>query len=321
MIEPGSGNLYRFAKEFAIYSSTRSLLEIFGTWLILLTTISICLAWPNPVFYCIAFFVIASRQYALMILMHDGFHSLLHPNRKMNYFISCMLLAYPCGSTFWIGRKSHLIHHATLGQHDDPDRKLYLAEGKQSPTQLLIFFVQLLLGEQIKRTYGMKQSRHDSPHPCKELLKKIKNNFFYVLPVAIFQLAFLGLFYVCGSVLSYFILWFFPLFFTVLLNGIRVFCEHANLTDFPGDKKHRLISYTANPIELFFIAPFHMNYHAEHHLFPYVPHYQLPPLRHKIRTQSPLNEIIQWREGYFSYLTSFLQKTIPAEVVIDEKKY
>lgn len=132
MIETRLGKQYSFAKEFAKLSPIRSMLEIFGTWLILLTTIGICLTWPNPIFYGIAFFIIASRQYALMILMHDGFHSLLHPNRKINQFISCILLAYPCGSTFWIGRKSHLTHHSTLGQCHDPDWELYITEGKQS---------------------------------------------------------------------------------------------------------------------------------------------------------------------------------------------
>lgn len=322
MFEPRLGKLYGFAKEFAKLSPIRSLFEIFGTWFTLLMTIGICLAWPHPIFYCIAFFIIASRQYALMILMHDGFHSLLHPNRKINHFISCVLLAYPCGSTFWIGRKSHLIHHATLGQRHDPDRELYISQGKQSFSKLLLFFVKLPLGEQIKRTYGIKQDKHISQRRFKDFLQKLANNFFYILPVAIYQLFFLGIFYACGSLLSYFVLWLFPLFLTIVFNGIRVFCEHGNPADFPGEKPHRLISYTANPIELFFIAPFHMNYHAEHHLFPYVPHHQLSSLRRKIRMQSPLNQVIQWRYGYFSFLKYFLRETIIiSKVIADERNY
>lgn len=174
----------------------------------------------------------------------------------------------------------------------------------------------------MKRTYGMKQDKHGTNDQLKDFFQKLASNFFHILPVAIFQLIFLGIFFACGSLLSYFVLWLFPLFLTIIFNGIRVFCEHGNPADFPGEKAQRLISYTANAIELFFIAPFHMNYHAEHHLFPYIPHYQLSKLRDKIRMRSPLNQAIQWRDGYFSFLKHFLNETtIVSKVIADERKY
>jgi fatty acid desaturase len=60
---------------------------------------------------------------------------------------------------------------------------------------------------------------------------------------------------------------------------IRSFVEHAVLTEERPEHDNLLVSITSNPVELAFIAPFKMNYHAEHHLYPAVPARRLPDLR------------------------------------------
>lgn len=103
-------------------------------------------------------------------------------------------------------------------------------------------------------------------------------------------------------------MWILPLVtLVVLLNAVRVFCDHANAVDEPDDEYHRLVSYVSTPLERFFIAPFHMNYHAEHHLFTYVPHYRLPALRRELRASREVSAVVQWRLGYVRFVRDFLR--------------
>jgi fatty acid desaturase len=126
------------------------------------------------------------------------------------------------------------------------------------------------------------------------------------LPAALAQAGLVGIFWLAGSWTAYVWLWLLPLLtLTVLFNGVRVFCDHANLKDEPGTERDRLVSYVSTRVERFFLAPFHMNYHAEHHLFPYVPHHNLPRLRAKLRSAEPA-AFVQWRGTYVGFLRRFL---------------
>jgi fatty acid desaturase len=120
------------------------------------------------------------------------------------------------------------------------------------------------------------------------------------------QLVLLGLFALAGSWTTYFTLWLLPLTtLTVILNGLRAFCDHATVADEEDDE--RLATYASTPVERFFLAPFHMNFHAEHHLFPYVPHYRLPVLRAHLSTADEYRAVIRWRAGYFGFVRQFLR--------------
>jgi fatty acid desaturase len=49
-----------------------------------------------------------------------------------------------------------------------------------------------------------------------------------------------------------------------------------------------------------------MNFHAEHHFFPYVPHYNLPKLRALLRATPEYRERIEWRRSYLGYMRDYL---------------
>src|SRR3990172_9529050 len=294
------------AKEFARPSAVRAFAEMGLTWAVIAAIEAAYLAYPAPWVFLIAFAVVASRQYALLILMHDAFHSLFHPNRHVNDLAGVWLLGAPCGSSFWGSRASHLEHHRKLGVEADPDLFLYSAGPPREKRTLAAFtkhFAFLMLGEQLLYThFGGAKGQPGS------LGRKLRNVAPRLIPVAIAQLAILGVFAAAGSWTVYFTLWVLPLLtLAVLFNGIRAFCDHANPSDQPGDEVHRLVSYISNPIERFFLAPYHMNFHAEHHLFPYVPHYHLPRVRQKLQTSREYNAAIQWREGYLRFVREFLQ--------------
>jgi fatty acid desaturase len=102
---------------------------------------------------------------------------------------------------------------------------------------------------------------------------------------------------------------------------VRVFCDHANAGRADGSGAPLLITYYSNPFERFFVAPFEMNYHAEHHLCPFVPHYNLPKLRALILRSAEHREQIQWRAGYLRFVLQYLRGAPgPAPGAVAESK-
>jgi len=76
------------------------------------------------------------------------------------------------------------------------------------------------------------------------------------------------------------VLWVLPLVtVTTVCHLLRSFIEHAVLTEERPGHDNLLISIVSNPVERAMVAPFNMNFHAEHHLYPAVPARRLPEVR------------------------------------------
>jgi len=72
----------------------------------------------------VALMIIGGRQLGLAILMHDGAHGLLHPNRKLNNFLGQWPSGAATGSDLHAYRTYHLTHHKFTQQPEDPDLSL-----------------------------------------------------------------------------------------------------------------------------------------------------------------------------------------------------
>ena len=97
------------------------------------------------------------------------------------------------------------------------------------------------------------------------------------------------------------VLWLFPIYvFAFLADNFRAFAEHSQLEPDELADDHRLISFSSNPVERFFVSPLNMNYHAAHHLWPSIPYYHLPTADREIRTQNPAG--LEWRGAYLGFL-------------------
>jgi len=75
------------------------------------------------------------------------------------------------------------------------------------------------------------------------------------------------------------------------------------LTEERPDHDNLLISITSNPFERAFVAPFNMNYHAEHHLYPAVPARRLPEVRHALEATPEPPRLI--RTAYLTALVRY----------------
>ncbi len=93
-------------------------------------------------------------------------------------------------------------------------------------------------------------------------------------------------------------LWLAPLVtVTALSHLIRNFAEHAVTEPEMTTNGNRLITIRSNPLERGLIAPFNMNFHAEHHLLPSVPAPRLPELQKRLESNDALPPMLE-RSSY-----------------------
>ena len=109
-----------------------------------------------------------------------------------------------------------------------------------------------------------------------------------------------------AAITAFFPWWYYPLFWIAPIyflmfvpHKLRMFCEHgqAALPDEAADDR-RLITYLPGFLERALLSPMNNNFHAEHHLWPSAPYYNLPRLHRLVGSQSQ----IEWRRSYVGFL-------------------
>ena len=70
-------------------------LHVAAEWALIAATIYLCQRFWHPMLYVFAVAFIGSRQHALLVLMHDGVHYRLLRNRRLNDWLSEVVLAWP----------------------------------------------------------------------------------------------------------------------------------------------------------------------------------------------------------------------------------
>src|ERR1022692_195907 len=269
------------AVEFAVFIA----LAVCGVWL----TVA---SWENSRWFFLAagIPVTALALNAFVLLMHDGMHSSLFPNRRWNRIGSVLL-----GATFFMSysayRVLHTRHHRFLGDSRDPDDyQNYL----RRPRVLLwsLHFMRLSVGPLLYLAlipvlalkYGTGEERR------------------YILAEYLFLLAAYGVLWrlLPGALLL--VAWLVPLLVVATLTAIRGFTQHG-ITD-ASDPYIASRTILPNPLVGFFLL--HENYHLEHHLFPEVPSYHLPHLHRLIWPRLP--RVVSGR-SYLGFLARFLRAT------------
>lgn len=294
---------------------------------------------PNFWMYAISFIVIGTCQYKLFILAHDAIHNALHPTKKINDFLARWLVYAPMFMALEDARKNHLKHHKFMGTAGDPDRYLHTFYQKNTPFKFLLFCSGLAtFGKTVlkvtpfgrmlslpdrpqKKTVETKHFGDNLPENTESFIQNdapsIRQNFTSVqraltdyfqqrFPVFLAQILILSLIWISPLPLwSYLGLWIAPIYFLVFVpDEIRAFCDHAVL-EFPDDRgdAQRLVTFRPNFIEAIFFSPHHMNYHAEHHLWSSIPHYNLPKAHEFTKGRSE----VTIRGSYLAFLGKVLR--------------
>jgi fatty acid desaturase len=255
----------------------------------------------------VALVILGGRQLGLAILMHEGAHGLLHPDRKMNNFLGQWLTGAATGSDLHAYRAYHLTHHKFTQQPEDPDLSLSapFPTSRASLRRKAIrdltgqtFFKQrtaqfaaawrgvqaMWRGERsdasVKRDTSagrmlnlQSRSGIDAPVANIDGAKTTARTVGRFLTVQAVLLAVSLLFW---SWLP-FALWFVALATTFqLFLRVRNIAEHACTTTGSEDPFSHARTTYAGLVERATVAPYWVNFHSEHHLFMGVPCYSLP---------------------------------------------
>ena len=255
-----------------------------------------------------AVFLIGGRQLGLAILMHDAAHGLTHPNRRINNFAGEWLSGAAVGSDLQSYRAYHLTHHRYTQQAEDPDLGLS-APFPTSRASLIRKFIRDLTGQTFfkqrssqftlawrgvramlagrpgEESGGKRDRAAGTPfnrQGAAGLNAPAANTDAGAIAVAktvgrflIVQVVLLSLSLILWGWTPY-LLWLAALATTFQWAlRIRNIAEHACTATGPGDPFSHARTTIASLTERALLAPYWVNYHAEHHLFMGVPCYRL----------------------------------------------
>ncbi|HEY1224425.1 MAG TPA: fatty acid desaturase family protein [Brevundimonas sp.] len=282
-----------------------------GPWLVLHCWGVIGLAvaagvvWPILIPLCIA--VIGTRQLGLAILMHEAAHGGLSSNRSLNDWLGQWLCAVPVGADLTVYRPYHLSHHKYAQQPEDPDLVLS-APFPVSPASLRRKIIRDLTGQTFFKQrvlFALKAfgtQRDEDVAEGAVVTGKSVAPFLLVNAVMLIGLTLAGVWW------AYFVLWLLPLAtWFPMVTRIRNIAEHACVEGSADDAFRAARTTRAGWLERAFIAPYWVNFHAEHHLFMHVPCWRLAKL-HKAVRASPQGDQMEVADGYGAVLRTATRK-------------
>ena len=240
--------------------------------------------------------LIATQQHACFVLAHEAAHYRLFKQRWLNDLVGRGLGAI-VGISLCTYRVVHRLHHNHLYEVQDPDIPLH-GGYPRGRTYLLKKLGKDLLGFTAYKTYayffGAPAINVDQEHK-KRLLDDTapalrlaaRRDRWWVVAIQVFMLLAAIL---SGYIVEYLLLWILPAV-TVLqaMLRLRAICEHGAL----HDHRSPLTAARTNllsPSTAWLLFPHHVNYHIEHHLYPAIPHYNLPVCHRELQKQGALTE-------------------------------
>jgi fatty acid desaturase len=268
-------------------------------WLVIAAAMALVAWLPNPLTILLAIAVIGSRQLGLAILTHEGAHGGLAKDWELNLWLSQWLCAYPVFTETLSYRRYHLTHHRLTQTKDDPDLSLSAAF-PTTRASLKRKVIRDLTGQtgfkQRRAQFKAALGKPGMPFGDRVRLFSAKLG----RPLLVNALLAAGL-AALGYWWLYPLLWIVPLLtWHMLVTRIRNIAEHALVADADAWKVAR--TTRANWLARAFLAPYYVNYHAEHHLMLYVPCYRLPKM-HRILDAAGLKSKLEWAPDYRTVLS------------------
>ena len=268
---------------------THTALTIFGWWALPVAIAGVLL--------------IGGRILALAILTHEGAHRTLFANAKLNDKVTHWLCAAPVYLDLIKYRKHHAQHHVHTGTEQDVD--LPLIEGFPTSRKSMArkFFRDLSGQTGLKSLIGLAMMNAEvlrwnvtgvvdylpeRPNTKLALLRTFLKNSYRTL---IFHALFFLITLATGAPEVFAIWWAGYLFTYPFCIRVRAIAEHA-VTERTGDMLKNTRTTKAGLLSRALFAPYHVNFHIEHHALVSVPWWQLPKLhkalqQHQILPQPP----------------------------------
>jgi fatty acid desaturase len=300
--------LHALSQVNPLISSCHILLE----WTAVVVAAALCQHFWNPLLYVLAVAFIGARQHALLILMHDGTHYRLFRNRRINDWMTELLLAWPHLVTMRSYRENHLAHHNYVNTESDPDwlRKKDNPEWHfpQSLRSLLSIFARDLVGIGGLNLIRLASSLSSTARMPGKAFVRIRLAFYVIVLGALIGSG-------CGKALLLY--WVVPFFtWLILIMRIRSIAEHFAIE--AGTSAYRQTRTTyAGLLARLFVAPKNVNYHIEHHFFPSVPFFRLPQLHAALMANREFAQSAHITQSYTKMVMECLTQTGSSESATD----
>jgi len=245
--------------------------------------------------YLLAIATIATRQHALLVLMHDGAHRLLARGRTVNDMASDLLLAFPLFLSTSLYRNHHFLHHHFLNSEADPD----LADSRESHGRAgwILVFLADVAGRGVFKLFrsGSDFSMLTYLTGGAEVRKSVPAWQFDLFLTTWAGAA--ALLTVTGGWPAFLLLWVLPMLTLLsLILHVRAVAEHAGCDPQPNVAGTRTVMPGA--FERLLFAPVNVNYHLAHHLFPGVPAIRLARLHARLCEDPLFRRSAHVTEGY-----------------------
>ena len=262
--------------------------------------------------YIGAVVVIAARQHALMVLVHEAIHKRVSRTVWINEALTRVAAAFPIFISLSKWRFIHLYHHQYTHTKDDPDRAIYarypLGSGPfwrllardmcgLNVISTLKYFIDLPF---VTRDFNRKFLGEERAGRYRQIADMDRFTIFWAVVLS-------AGFVVWGWAFGqYLVLYWLVPYCTVtqVFFRIRGAIEHGNVPD-PENAYQQTRTYFMPAVLRFFFAPKQVHYHLEHHLYPSVPFYHLPRL-HRVLSRA----VYPAESGYCESFSIGLRKLI-----------
>ena len=235
--------------------------------------------------------------------MHEGSHWRLLKHRPLNDIASNLFLAFPLGLATGVYRRFHFAHHRLTLTDEDPELALLYRPDRtmrwpKSRRGLLVWFVKDLTGLHVLvmlRWLGQlsiyqklfRASARGGPDRG-ERIWFIGFTLVVVVGLTLFDAW--DLFVLLWLIPQVTVFW--------ATTRMRVLSEHMCAPN--THELNATRSTVPTLLDRLFIAHVHFTYHLEHHLFPSVPHYNLPELHRRLMEDPEFRNRALIAHGYFS---------------------
>lgn len=275
---PADAALLRKVRTLSRLKPLRSAADLILNWALIVTAMFAAMTITHPAVWAAAAVVIGARQHALLILAHEAIHFRLAASKRWNDRLCNWLIAFPLFASIKPLRGEHLAHHFHL--FTDKDTELLRKKrrpGWTFPTtrrKLLGLLFRDLVGASFLPFLKFLLTRP----PSGESPSKKSGSRLDAAERALFYVGFFGAVIAADFWIPLILFWFLPAF-TVLPAIFRM----RNIGRHFGLPRTHDLNMSRNVVraplwERLLIAPHHVGYHLDHHLFPSVPYYNLPAL-------------------------------------------
>ena len=244
-------------------------------WLCITVALRLALYLADWRSYCAAFVIIATRQHALFILYHDATHYHLTRRRHANDYLTNLAIGVPALVPIEFYRPLHLQHHQHTGTEHDPERQfLYHQQPwnfRPLGTGLLLrqLLGDLLILNTVRNLRAYKAAGGAPLRPT-SAMKAAAVTWLAILALLTWQCSAHTL-----NILA--MLWFLPMA-TVgnLLQKIRSMAEHSGGPGTTPGWHAWTYAWQVGWVGRFFVWPYHINLHLQHHRSANIPWHALP---------------------------------------------